>query len=251
MFCFHSTLVYFTFISNNRKTVLSPKKSKYQSRNKRRSFLNKTKSCHFSFTTCFIICKFGLVYYLLGYKSKPKQGIYVSSLTEYNFHALQFLEFQNKSKYLLNILHYEICALPKVEIKNYDSFFKFALLLSGDIRSNKGSTSDVCFVCKRTLSKRSYFCTECNLRAHKNVIIRCFLIAIYAVTAKDGRIYHTIMFLFVFANLVNLLRSDKNNIVHNRQSNISENIENIVLDILLPKSKPITVGIIYRPLILH
>ena len=32
-----------------------------------------------------------------------------------------------------------------------------------------------------------------------------------------------------------------------RQSNISENIENSVLDILLPKSKPITVGIIYRP----
>ena len=56
----------------------------------------------------------------------------------------------------------------------------------------------------------------------------------------------------------NLLRSDrnkngsgaacyiKNNIAHNRQSSVSESIENIVLDILLPKSKPITVGIIYR-----
>ena len=59
----------------------------------------------------------------------------------------------------------------------------------------------------------------------------------------------------------NLLRSDRNkngggvacyiksNIAHNRQSNISEIIENIVLDILLPKSKPITVGIIYDLLI--
>ena len=57
----------------------------------------------------------------------------------------------------------------------------------------------------------------------------------------------------------NLLRSDrnkngggvacyiKNNIAHNRKMSISENIENIVLDILLPKSKPITVGIINRP----
>ena len=57
----------------------------------------------------------------------------------------------------------------------------------------------------------------------------------------------------------NLLRSDrnkngggvacylKNNIAHNRQSKISGNTENIVLDILLPKSKPITVRIIYRP----
>ena len=40
----------------------------------------------------------------------------------------------------------------------------------------------------------------------------------------------------------------KNNIAHNRQLGISENIENIVLDISLPKSKRITVGIIYRPL---
>ena len=38
----------------------------------------------------------------------------------------------------------------------------------------------------------------------------------------------------------------KNNIAHNRQSSISESIENITLDILLPKSKPITVGIINR-----
>ena len=53
----------------------------------------------------------------------------------------------------------------------------------------------------------------------------------------------------------NLLRSDsggvacyiKNNVAHNRQSSISESIENIFLDILLPKSKSITVGIFYRP----
>ena len=38
----------------------------------------------------------------------------------------------------------------------------------------------------------------------------------------------------------------KNSIPRNRQSSIAEYIENIVLDILLPKSKPITVGIIYR-----
>ena len=57
----------------------------------------------------------------------------------------------------------------------------------------------------------------------------------------------------------NLLQSDRNkngagvacyikeHIAHNRQSSISENIENIVLDILLPKSKAIMVRIVYRP----
>ena len=54
-----------------------------------------------------------------------------------------------------------------MKIKNYDSFFKFALLISGDVQLNPGPTSDVCFVCKRTLNKRSFWCTKCDLRAHK------------------------------------------------------------------------------------
>ena len=62
----------------------------------------------------------------------------------------------------------------------------------------------------------------------------------------------------------NSLRSDRNknsdgvaccikkNVAHNRQSiNITRDMENIVLDILLPKSKSITVSIIYRPPIMH
>ena len=128
----------FTFLlsennSNNRKIVLSLKWSKYQPRTKKRSFLNKTRSHHFFLTTCFIICKFTLKHYLLAHKSKPKQGIHISLLTGYKFNGLEFIEFQNKSKNSLNICHYQIYALSKIKIKNYDSFLKFALLLSGDI----------------------------------------------------------------------------------------------------------------------
>ena len=47
--------------------------------------------------------------------------------------------------------------------------------------------------------------------------------------------------------VVGLLATSKNNIAHNWQPSISENIENIVLDILLPKTKPVTASIIYRP----
>ena len=116
IFYFVFTQLLFTFLlseytSNNTKTILSRKRSKYQPRTKERSFLNKTKSHHFSFTTCFIICKFILVYYLLKYKSEPKQGMHVSSLTEYRFDGLELLEFQNKSKNSLNIFHYQIYAV--------------------------------------------------------------------------------------------------------------------------------------------
>ena len=54
-----------------------------------------------------------------------------------------------------------------MKIKSHDSFFKFALLLSADIQLNPGPTSDVCFVCKSTLNKKSFHCTKCDMRAHK------------------------------------------------------------------------------------
>ena len=104
------TLLLSEYNSNSRKTILLPKRSKYQPQTKRRSFLNKTKSHHFSFITCFIICKLILVYYLFADKSEPKQRMQVSSLAEYNFDGMEFLEFQNKSKNYLNIFYYQIHA---------------------------------------------------------------------------------------------------------------------------------------------
>ena len=52
-------------------------------------------------------------------------------------------------------------------IKSHDSFFKFTLLQTGDIQLNPAPTSDVCFVCKRSLNKISFCCTKCDLRSHK------------------------------------------------------------------------------------
>ena len=65
-FYFASTPLLFTFLlskcnNNNRKTILSLKRSNYKPRTNKTCFLNKTKYHHFSFTTCFIICKFILV----------------------------------------------------------------------------------------------------------------------------------------------------------------------------------------------
>ena len=41
------------------------------------------------------------------------------------------------------------------------------MLLSGGIQLNPGPPSDLYFICKRTLIKRSFYCTKYNLRAHK------------------------------------------------------------------------------------
>ena len=81
--------------------------------------------------------------------------------------VLSFLNFKINQKNYLNIFHYQIYTLSKTKIKNYDSFFKLTLLISVDIQLNPGPTADVCFVCKRTLNKKSFCCTKCDLRAHK------------------------------------------------------------------------------------
>ena len=54
-----------------------------------------------------------------------------------------------------------------MKIKNYNSFLKFAFLLSGDMQLIPGPSSDLCFVCKRALNKRSSCCIKCDLTAHK------------------------------------------------------------------------------------
>ena len=149
---FHSTLVFFAFLSeyksNSRKIILSLKISKYQPGTKRWYFLNKKKFSSFLFCNLF--------HHLQVYPRIlstcvyvwPKQGTHASLITGCNFNGLEFLEFQNKSKYSSNIFHYQIYASSKMEIKNYDSFFKSALLLSGDIQLNSVPTSDTSFVCK-------------------------------------------------------------------------------------------------------
>ena len=212
IFYFIFTPLLFTFIlseckSNNRKTIISPKRSMYQPRTKKWSFLNKTESHHFSFTTSFIICRFILVFYLLAYTSEPKETIYISSLTEYKFGGLEFLEFQNKSKNSLNIFHYQIYALSKMKIKNYDSFFSFALLLSGDIQLNPGPTSDVCFVCKRTLNKISFCYTKCYLRAHKKCSNTVFFDSDICSDCKrwENLPFHNVSFVLMIVAIQNHL----------------------------------------------
>ena len=40
-------------------------------------------------------------------------------------------------------------------------------LVSGYVQLIPRPTSDICFVCKRTLNKKGFHCTKCDLRAHK------------------------------------------------------------------------------------
>ena len=60
-----------------------------------------------------------------------------------------------------------IFALDRLKFRNHSSFFKYLLLLSGDINLNPGPTNNPCKICSKSVSKRGLCCNKCGLKMHK------------------------------------------------------------------------------------
>jgi hypothetical protein len=58
-------------------------------------------------------------------------------------------------------------ALSRLKCKNHSSFFKFLLLLSGDININPGPTNYPCTTCNKAVRTKGVFCTQCGLWTHQ------------------------------------------------------------------------------------
>ena len=58
-------------------------------------------------------------------------------------------------------------ALSKLKLRNYDTFFKYLLLLSGDINLNPGPIQNPCKKCLGFVNKKVIFCKNCNFWFHK------------------------------------------------------------------------------------
>ena len=75
----------------------------------------------------------------------------------------------------------------------------------------------------------------------------------------ETKLDNTVYYSQVTVDGYNIVRNDRNrngggvacyirnNICFNRKNCLSDNIENIFIDLLFPKTKPISVGIIYNP----
>ena len=245
-------------------------------------------------------------------------------------------------------------ALSKLKLKNHNSFFKYILLLSGDINLNPGPIMNPCKICKKSVRKKVIFCQICNYWYHKKCelpnetkykelltkvpnkplytckdcskdqnlmqnlpfyseesILENCQDFIMSPTMEDNERNKTINkeydlfkkrglhFIHININSIlskieelkliasktkaaiigiseskldetvlngeiqisgyNLVRSDRNrhgggvlcyirnDLCFNQRENFSTEFENIFIDILLPKTKPILIGILYRP----
>ena len=59
-----------------------------------------------------------------------------------------------------------LLALSKLKFTNHSKFFKFILLLSGDIEINPGPTHYPCSVCEKGVRSKGVFCTDCGFWVH-------------------------------------------------------------------------------------
>ena len=64
--------------------------------------------------------------------------------------------------------HLASYTLSKLSFKNHSSFFRYLLLLSGDINLNPGPTVPCC-ICSKSLRQKIIFCNKCHSWFHKKM----------------------------------------------------------------------------------
>ena len=156
--------------------------------------------------------------------------------------------------------------VTNLKYKNYTSFYKFLLLLSGDVSLNPGSVQrspDICPNIWEPLNKKGlhFLHISINSLLSKKDEIRCIAnktkAAIIGIT--ESKLDHTVPDSEVNFPGYDILRCDRNkngggvacyirkDLCFNTRTLHCKEIENLVFDILLPKSKAITIGVFYRP----
>ena len=80
-----------------------------------------------------------------------------------DFFSIESINFTDHVSSKVTNLNFEMYALSKLKLKNHSQFFRYIMLLSGDIELNPGPIRQPCSICSKLVNKRSLFCLNCNL----------------------------------------------------------------------------------------
>ena len=172
------------------------------------------------------------------------------------------------SPYSTHNITQQLCflAVNNLKYKNYTNFYKFLLLLSGDISLNLGpvqSSPDISSTIWETLNKKGLHFLHININSllSKKDEIRFIAnktkAAIIGIT--ESKLDHTVPDSEVNFPGYDMLQYDRNrngggvacyirkDLCFNTSNLHCKEIENLVFDILLPKSKAITIEVFCRP----
>ena len=153
-------------------------------------------------------------------------------------------------------------ALSQIKIQNCNHFFRRLLILSGDIELNPGPTQldEKTFKC---FKERGLHFIHLNINSVLPEIDELRLIAkntdASLIGISETKLDETIENDEIKIDGYTIERFDRNrrgggvacyvrnDIIFNVREHFSDEVENIFIDIFLPKTKPILVGIVYRP----
>ncbi len=215
--------------------------------------------------TLLIVPKCTIIFYvLLTYGSKHSENDEFSSLknNKRHFFNVEFLKFCANTNLHFISQQMSLVALSKLKIQNRNQFLKLLLLLSGDIELNPGPTQldEKTFSC---FKERGLHFFHVNINSVLPKIDELRLIAKQSNAAVIGltetKLDDTVVNGEIEIEGYTLERTDRNrkgggvafyirnDISYNVRENFSNEFENIFFDIHLPKTKPILMGILYRP----
>ena len=132
--------------------------------------LLKSKRCKPKKNTSFTLPKLILFCMIIFQNTPSKSTSKFSELEQYKNNELFTNESVNISKNLSSMITKEqmnIFALSRIKCKNRSSFFRFLLLLSGDVNINPGPTNYPCSACQKAVRTKGVFCTQCGLWTHQ------------------------------------------------------------------------------------
>ena len=215
------------------------------------------------------LAMFLIVIFLLKLQVKDGLSSNFTSLQKCSINEFFNLETITSCHYIQHIiLHRDlVClAITNLKYRNCNCFYQFLLLLSGDVSLNPGPVQispPVIVNIWEPFKKKGLHFLHININSLLPKINELKCIANKTKTAIIGitelKLDHTVPDLEVNLPGCDILRCDRNgngsgvacyirkDLCFNTRALNCKEIENIILDIPLPKSKSVTIGVFYRP----
>jgi len=193
----------------------------------------------------------------------------IENLANHDFFTYESILASNKMSVVASKQNFMLFKLFYLKIRKNENiaFLFFLLLLAGDIESNPGEILLDCVTHPRDkfqpFKKRGMHFTHININSILPKIDELRLIAsetkCVVISVSETKLDETIQDEEISIHGYNLIRKDRtrngggvacfirSDIHFNNREELVDDMESIFFDILLPKSKPILIGILYRP----
>ena len=209
----------------------------------------------------FLVSQFSISCFLLKTLNQNELQKGLKKYSKGEFFTIESLKINENNSIIRQEMNLNLLTLREMNYKDHTKFFRLILLLSGDMNLNPGPTqiSETWSVFK----KRGLHFVHLNINSLSSKIEELRQIAKNTNSAVIGlsetKLDKTIFDSEVSIPNYSLIRKDRNrksggvacyirsDVCFNSQNYLSDEIENISSDLLFPKTKPISIAIVYKP----